>query len=160
MADARSDEHEVTGVEVGAGDGVCVGDAVGDGLRDGDAAGDGVRDGDAEGETDGDTEGDTDGAAVAVTLGIVLAVPPEPLHWASPTLSAVSATNPSMEIFARDRRKARNRISLSCTLISIPPRRCRNVEAEPASKTKSRLCGFTAEPAGSSSPFQFGRSLG
>jgi hypothetical protein len=145
MADARSDEHEVTGVEVGAGDGVCDGVGEADGVRDGDAAGDGVR----EGDTEGDTDGDTDGTAVAVALGIVLAVPPEPLHWASPTLSAVSATNPSMEIFARDRRKARNRISLSCTLISIPPRRCRNVEAVPASKTKSRLPGFTAEPAGS-----------
>ena len=143
--------HEVAGGvgdAVGAGVGVCDGVGEAEGLRDGDAAGDGVRDGDAEGDTDGDTEGDTDGAAVAVTLGIVLAVPPEPLHWASPTLSAVSATNPSTEIFARVRRKARNRISSSRTLASIPQGGAATSRPRPP-VTKSRFLGFTAEPAGS-----------
>jgi hypothetical protein len=120
MADARSDEHDVAGGvgdAVGAGDGVRDGVGEGDGVREGDGAADGLRDGDAEGDPDGDAVG----VGVAAAIGIVRAVPPDPLHCASPTLSAVSATNPSMETFARDRRgTARRRTRVNSERMTLP----------------------------------------
>jgi hypothetical protein len=119
MADASFVRHEVIGDAVGAGDGVCDGVGEGDGVRDGDGAADGLRDGAAEGDPDGDAVG----VAVAVGPGIVRAEPPEPLHCASPTLSAVSATNPSMETFARDQHgAARRRTRMNSERMTLPSR--------------------------------------
>ena len=76
------------------------------------------------GDGDGDPAGLTDGVGEAVpgadeAFGTVFPVPPEPLHWASATLSAHNAARASLETPTRGQRGREGCISIAGMAVSI-----------------------------------------